>query len=186
MNFVTSALLASWVAIALLAFVVAGLVRQVHQLTRTGIGTGTRGASPRRAGIEPGQPAPAIGELLGRDGEIADDPPDGDVLLLFLSDTCQTCEDVLSAASDRLRGEGGDRLPAIRAVYAEPTVAVTDARVPILTGRLDLFDVYDAIATPYAVLVDATGRVARSEPLGSASALLGLLDSARPDQVRSS
>ncbi|AXK35757.1 hypothetical protein DVA86_27115 [Streptomyces armeniacus] len=184
MDFVTSALLASWVAIALLAFVVAGLVRQVHQLSRAG--TGTRGAPPRRAGIEPGRPAPAIGEILGPDGGSDRDPGNRDALLLFLSDTCQTCEDVLSAASDWIRREGGDQGPAIRAVYAEPSVAVTDSRVPILAGRLDLFDVYDAIATPYAVLVDATGRVARSEPVGSASALLELLNSDVPGQVRSS
>lgn len=37
MDFVTSALLLSWVAIALLALVVSGLVRQVHQLSRGGV-----------------------------------------------------------------------------------------------------------------------------------------------------
>jgi hypothetical protein len=131
-DFVTSALIASWIAIALLAFVVAGLVRQVHHLSKPGAGAAA-GPPAQRAGIEPGR-----------------------------------------------------RAPAMRAVYAERSVTAADSAVPVLTGRVDLFEAYDALATPYAVLVDATGRVARSEPLGSTSALLELLDSALPGPVRSS
>lgn len=173
MDFVTSALLASWIAIALLAFVVAGLIRQVHQLSRAG--TDGRGAPPQRAGIEPGRPAPGIGELTGDGGE---------AVLLFLSDTCHTCEKVLSAARDWAeRNEGG---PAVRAVYAEPAVTATDSVIPVLAGRADLFEAYDAVATPYAVIVDTAGRVARSEPVGSPSALLELLEHDLPGQVRSS
>ncbi|MET7640865.1 hypothetical protein [Streptomyces sp. NPDC005438] len=174
MDFVTSALLVSWVAIALLAFVVAGLVRQVHQLTRAG---GTRRASsPRKVGIDPGRPAPAIDELAGQDQ---------DAVLLFLSDTCHTCEDVLAAAGEWVRREAPEQL-AVRAVYAETTVTATDEVVPVLPDRADLFEAYDALATPYAVIVDRTGRVRRSEPVGSASALLELLKSDLPGQVRSS
>jgi hypothetical protein len=42
--------------------------------------------------------------------------------------------------------------------------------------RADLFARYDAIATPFAVLVDPAGRVIRSEPVGSRTALRRLLD----------
>lgn len=176
MDFVTSALLASWAAIALLAFVVAGLIRQVHHLSRAGAG---RSTPPQRAGIEPGRPAPGIGELVdGGSGAV----------LLFLSDTCPTCEDVLAAASDWAEREGGDQGngPAIRALYADASVTATgSSAVPVLAGRVDLFEAYDALATPYAVIVDTTGRVARSEPVGSPSALLELLDSGLPGRVRS-
>lgn len=174
MDFVTSALIASWIAIALLAFVVAGLVRQVHQLSRSG--TGGRGAPPQRAGIEPGRPAPGIGEIAG-EGRTA--------VLLFLSDTCSTCEQVLAVANDWVEGAGGDG-PVVRAVYAEPSVSAAGSAVPVLAGRVDLFEAYDALATPYAVIVDTAGRVARSEPVGSPSALLELLNPELPGPVRSS
>lgn len=174
MDFVTSALLASWVAIALLAFVVAGLIRQVHHLSKSG--AGGRGAPSQRVGIEPGRRAPGIGELVGESR---------DAVLLFLSDACRTCEQVMAAADDWVERAGGAG-PAVRAVYAEPSVTVTESAVPVLADRVDLFEAYDALATPYAVIVDTSGRVARSEPVGSASALLELLNSELPDPVRSS
>jgi hypothetical protein len=173
-DFVTSALLASWIAIALLAFVVAGLIRQVHQLSRAG--ANPAGPPARRAGIEPGRPAPGIGELAGT-GRTA--------VLLFLSDTCRTCDQVLEAA-EGWAGRAGGEGPAVRAVYAEQSVTASGSAVPVLAGRVDLFEAYDALATPYAVIVDAAGRVARSEPVGSSSALLELLDSELPGPVRSS
>lgn len=174
MDFVTSALLASWIAIALLAFVVAGLIRQVHQLSRSG--AGRRGAPSQRVGIEPGRLAPGIGELVG-DGRNA--------VLLFLSDTCRTCEQVMAVANDWAERAGGDG-PVVRAVYAEPSVTATNSAVPVLADRVDLFEAYDALATPYVVIVDTSGRVASSEPVGSASALLELLKSELPGPVRSS
>lgn len=78
MTFQTSALLLSWVAILLLALVVAGLVRQVHALGQ--------GASPRPGpGPAPGTRAPAFERL-------------GPGLLLFLDRDCGVCTDVLAAA----------------------------------------------------------------------------------------
>ncbi|MBM0256964.1 hypothetical protein [Micromonospora sp. 4G55] len=46
----------------------------------------------------------------------------------------------------------------------------------VLGEQADLFDRYDAIATPFAVVIDATGRIRRSEPVGSGAALRHLLD----------
>lgn len=168
MDFVTSALLVSWVAIALLALVVSGLVRQVHQLSRGGVAR-----SPGRLGVTPGSRAPHAGDLLAEGQE---------TLLLFLSADCRTCSDVLTEA-ERLV-EGPSDSPHVRAVYADaaPTSATT---VPVLDHRPDLFTAYDAIATPFAVIVDATGRVARSEPLGSPSALTELLAESPSTQLRS-
>lgn len=151
MDFTTSALLLSWVAIALLALVVSGLVRQVHQLSRGGV---VRSAG--RLGVAPGSAAPHADELLAADRE---------TLLLFLSAECRTCAEVLAAAG-RLDGPH-----AVRAVYAGDAPPATEAGVPVTENRPDLFTAYDAIATPFAVLVGTTGRVVRSEPLGSADAL---------------
>ena len=158
MDFTTSALILSWVAIALLALVVSGLVRQVHQLSR-----GHVVRSPGRLGVTPGSAAPHADELLAGDGK---------TLLLFLSAECRTCADVLAAAG-RLDGP-----PAVRAVYAGDAPAAPAAGVPVTGNRPDLFTAYDAIATPFAVLVGADGRVVRSEPLGSADALGDLVAAA--------
>ncbi|MCK1795244.1 hypothetical protein MTQ01_04310 [Streptomyces sp. XM4193] len=174
MDFVTSALLVSWVAIALLALVVSGLVRQVHQLSRGGGAART----PGRVGVAPGSPAPHAAELL------AEDRP---TLLLFLSPDCRTCVRVLAEA-DRVHtaADGTDAAggPAVRAVYADEAPAETHS-VPVLDHRPDLFTAYDAIATPFAVLVAAGGRVLRSEPLGAPEALHELLAELPASQPRS-
>lgn len=169
MDFVTSALLVSWVAIALLALVVSGLVRQVHQLSRGGA-VRTSG----RLGVTPGSRAPHSGELLAEGRE---------TLLLFLSAECRTCADVLTEAERLAEPEEADA-PRVQALYADaaPTTATT---VPVIDHRPDLFTAYDAIATPFAVVVDATGRVVRSEPLGSPDALRELLADSSPSQPRS-
>lgn len=169
MDFVTSALLVSWVAIALLALVVSGLVRQVHQLSRGGAAR-----TPGRVGVTPGSPAPHPGELL------AEGRP---TLLLFLSPDCRTCTRVLAVA-DRIHTDATGDHPEVRAVYAADAPAQGPA-LPVLAHRPELFTAYDAIATPFAVLVGANGRVVRSEPLGAPEALHDMLAELTVSQPRS-
>lgn len=176
MDFMTSALIASWVAIGLLALVVSGLVRQVHHLSRGGADPAVRRTRP---GLHPGAAAPAVGELFG------DDLADGGVLL-FLSADCRTCREVLAEA--RRRRENDPAGPTVRALYAGPAPDggnPGDGPVPVHAGRDDLFAAYDAVATPFAVAVDGRGRVLRSAPLGSAGALPDLLDDAFPRKAGS-
>lgn len=177
MDFMTSALIASWAAILLLALVVSGLVRQVHQLSR---GAPAAVSGPARPGLRPGAPAPAAGELFGTG------LADGGVLL-FLSADCRTCREVLAEARRRRAGDDPPG-PAIRALYAGPAprdATAADGPVPVHTGRDDLFAAYDAVATPFAVALDGDGRVLRSVPLGSPAALPELLDDAFPHPARS-
>lgn len=157
MDFVTSALILSWIAIFLLALVVSGLIRQVHQLSK-----GSRRVD--RVGVSTGTTAPDARRLLGDSGG----------MLLFLSPTCGVCSDVLDEAAQWINDAGAD--PAqIQAVYADapkehPVIAVAG-------GRSDLFDRYDVVVTPYAVVIDDTATVTRSEPVGSRNALRQLLNS---------
>jgi len=145
MSFQNSALLLSWVAILLLALVVAGLVRQVHALSR---------GAPEPAGLgpAPGTPAPAFDRL-------------GPGLLLFLDRDCGVCTDVLAAAGALDR--------PLHAVFAGPPPEEgTPPGVTVLTGEQDgLFADYRVPATPFAVLVDADGRVRAAQPVGSPEAL---------------
>ncbi|WP_062213545.1 hypothetical protein [Streptomyces sp. NBRC 109706] len=172
MDFVTSAVLVSWIAVALLALVVSGLVRQVHQLAKGGVARSTG-----QLGVTPGSPAPHADDLLA-EGQ--------DTLLLFLSAECRTCAEVLARADEFAGGPAAEAL-RVRAVYAGAAPAGAGTEVPVTDHRPDLFTAYDAIATPFAVLVGAGGRVVRSEPLGSAAALDDLLPEPqpRPSQPRS-
>lgn len=155
MTFQTSALLLSWVAILLLALVVSGLVRQVHALSSGGV------ARPEALGLRPGAPAPGFSRL-------APEPP-GPLLLLFLDHDCGVCGEVLEEAG-RSCAENG---LAVRALYR--TEAPEDTPVPAYAQQADLFAHYDAIATPFAALIDATGHVVTSEPVGARNALSTLI-----------
>ena len=159
MSFQTSALILSWAAILLLALVVSGLVRQVHALSAGGP---NRGPS---VGLRPGAAAPGLDLLAPQ--------PARPLLLLFLSGDCRTCAEVLSEAG---RHAWRDDV-AVRALYAGPVPAVAaDQPVEVHGEQADLFELYDAIATPFGVLIDRSGRVVHSEPLGSRSALGTLLE----------
>ncbi|TMR06480.1 hypothetical protein ETD83_04515 [Actinomadura soli] len=154
MSFQSSALLLSWVAILLLALVVAGLVRQVHAL-----GQGT--SSPTGLGPAPGTPAPSFDRL-------------GPGLLLFLDRDCGVCTDVLAAA---------DGLGPLHAIFSGPPAdgAAALPGATVLTGEQDgLFADYRVPATPFAVMVGADGRVRAAEPVGSPGALRAMtLEAAR-------
>ena len=144
MSFQTSALLVTWAVLLLLALVVAGLVRQVHALGR---------GVPQAAalGPAPGAPAPAFERL-------------GAGLLLFLDRDCGVCAEVLEAAGALDR--------PFRAVFSGPAPEGLSPGVTALTEeREGLFTAYRIPATPFAVLVDAAGRVRAAEPVGSPEAL---------------
>ncbi|TDC62338.1 hypothetical protein E1200_26120 [Actinomadura sp. GC306] len=151
MSFQNSALLLSWVAILLLALVVAGLVRQVHALSR--------GAPPpHRTGLgpAPGTAAPAFDRL-------------GPGLVLFLDRDCGVCTEVLSAAA---APDGPVPDGPLHAVFAGPPAGGVPPGARVLTGEQDgLFAEYGVPATPFAVLVGEDGRVRAAEPVGSAEAL---------------
>jgi hypothetical protein len=195
MDFTTSALIASWAAIALLALVVSGLVRQVHQLSRA------QPHRPGRAGITLGAPAPGLGtagpvDPAGLDGLLTPGRP---ALLLFLDAGCGTCVQVLAEAGawtirqGLAHDQGPDQgapaqdplAPQVLALYAGPAPEAGDGTLPVRGGHADLFTAYDVPATPYAVAIDVEGRIARSEPLGSPTALLRLLDDIHPATPRS-
>jgi hypothetical protein len=155
MNFQTSALIVTWVALLLLALVVSGLVRQVHALSS---GNARRAD---RLGLRPGSPAPDV-DLLGIRLP---------AVLLFLSEDCHTCAGVLDEA-----GRLGRNGPELHALYAGSVPPGSDVEPIAMHGwQADLFERYDAIVTPFGVVVGQDGRVVQSEPLGSPHALRGLL-----------
>jgi hypothetical protein len=159
MSFQTSALILSWIAILLLALVVSGLVRQVHALSTGNVGR------PGSVGLRPGSPAPRFRDLAP--------PSPATLVLLFLDHACATCDQLLDEAAAQVH-----RTHAVLRVLYRDTVSPKAAELPItvLGEQADLFDRYDAIATPFTVVIDETGHIRRSEPVGSRMALRHLLD----------
>lgn len=154
MSFETTALLVTWVAIVLLALVVAGLVRQVHHLTR----------APRTpdVGLTTGMPAPDLDRLAPEPGR--------PTLLLFLGAECPACHDVFEEALGQTEG------PPTRALFFDDALDVTPPdNMLVLADQGDLFQTYQVPATPYAVLVGADGRIRMAEPVGSVRALHALI-----------
>ncbi|GAA2414679.1 hypothetical protein GCM10010191_25890 [Actinomadura vinacea] len=156
MSFQTSAILLSWAAILLLSLVVAGLVRQVHALSG--------GAGPARRemlGPRPGSSAPEFDRL-------------GPGLLLFLDRECGVCAEVL----DSVVPDAAGRVSAIFSGPAPDGVGGTSwTGGTVLTDERDgLFVSYGVPATPFAVVVDASGRVRAAEPVGSPEALRELME----------
>ena len=159
MSFQTSALILSWIAILLLALVVSGLIRQVHALSAGTVGR------PGPVGLRPGSPAPRFRDLAP--------PSPATLVLLFLDSGCATCDHLLDEVTEQI-----PRTDAVFRVLYRQTVPPHAADLPmtVLGEQADLFDRYDAIATPFAVVIDATGRIRRSEPVGSRVALRQLLE----------
>jgi hypothetical protein len=159
MSFQTSALILSWIAILLLALMVSGLVRQVHALSTSNVGR----SGP--VGLRPGSPAPRFRDLAP--------PSPATLVLLFLDHGCATCDQLL----DEVAEEAQRTHAVLRVLYRDTVPAqATELPVTVLGEQADLFDRYDAIATPFAAVIDETGRIQRSEPLGSRMALRRLLD----------
>ncbi|WP_460407196.1 hypothetical protein [Actinophytocola sediminis] len=132
----------------LLAFVVAGLVRQVHAL-QAGAGLRAVPAGPR------------TGDQADL-GLLGTKPP---AVLLFLRSTCHTCVEALAETVDVL----GDRLPVL-ALY-EGAAAEVPPGVTALPDQSHQFATYGALATPFAVLVGADGRITAAAPVGSRTAV---------------
>jgi hypothetical protein len=147
----TSILLA-WVAIALLAFAMSGLLRQVQQLQ-----AGTLGA--RILGPEIGS-LPRTTLADGRSWA-------RQTVLLFLDATCESCGQIADALDHHAHGSADLELVAI---YPGPGNG-TAASVQVLEHQQQLFTDYRIPATPFGVRVDARGIVVAAAPLGSVSAL---------------
>jgi hypothetical protein len=178
MSFEATAMLVSWVAILLLGLVVSGLVRQVHALS-----TGRVRVRADELGLRQGTPAPELASLVPGAANTG-------TVLLFLSEGCAVCDEVLDEAVS-LAAAGGLRGIAVRAVFpgAVPEVGhagdAAGRALRLFGGRAALFERYQVPATPFAVVVDGAGLVARNEPVGSRHALRELLGRLAPGDAPS-
>lgn len=144
MSFTTAALLVSWLAIVVLALGLAGLLRQVQDLTRqvASLGSGVSTTS-------------LVGLALPAAGPIGSLRPVGGGLVVVISPGCTSCAEALDviAAHGLL-----DRTVAVSASTCEASGVqrcVPDAG--------DLIDRLGVPATPYLIAVDAAGEIVATE-----------------------
>jgi hypothetical protein len=163
MSSTTAALVLSWLAIAVLALAVAGLLRQVRELQLTVYrGVGTQFVSS--TGLDADQP------------RLHDVGPSGAKILLKVDSRCGVCDDAV------------DQLAAIacRGDNALAYVAVTDTDRPTwrrpgihLIVNPELYAAIRAPWTPAVFAIDDDGRVVNAAAAGDRDALSAFIVSAQ-------
>lgn len=161
MSFDTAAIVLAWVAILLLAFVVAGLIRQVHGLME---GAQSPGLVPGPRSGSPAPPIPSIGESWSNPA-----------LVVFVDDDCESCRDLLPEFV-RIARSGPDDWDYV-AAFAHASGGFAENGVAVIENQDRLFRSYRVPATPFAVLISADGLVVASQLIGSPDALVQFLQS---------
>ncbi|ANS79114.1 hypothetical protein SGUI_1718 [Serinicoccus hydrothermalis] len=162
MSFTTSALVLAFVAIALLALGLAGLLRQVTLLTRQleggpgagSPGTGTGAARTTRELVGFRLPEDLAAQVL--------DPGAGHTVLAFVSPGCSSCSLTLRAlAADPAVRDGALALGVVSAGSCEPALADAHgaARLTCRPQGRGLMDRLAVPATPYLALLDDGGTL---------------------------
>ncbi len=157
MSFEMSAILFSWVAIALLGFAMAGIVRQVHVL---------------REGLQPRirEPGPIIG---GQAASVRGVSMHDSSLLIFADSSCGKCDQVLA---EFLRTAEASQKSSMVVLYRGPANGLSGVRT--LPDQEELFEQYNVSATPFAVLVNR-GVIIAARPVGSVEIFREFVERAR-------
>ncbi|HEX8627818.1 MAG TPA: hypothetical protein VF755_06580 [Catenuloplanes sp.] len=145
MTTTTAALVLAWIAIVLLTLATAGLLRRVEQLS-------SRGALQ----AEPGEPVRGLQLPMSTYlGDLAGGP--AEVLLLFVSPSCATCQTAIDSIV--AAGPGGDyRIAVVTRDAAFEPLSVPDGWTR-LTSALGLFQILRVPATPYLVRLGPDGTI---------------------------
>lgn len=149
MTFTTAALLVSWLAIAVLALGLAGVLRQVGELRRR---VALGGSSGSGSGA-------MVGLGLPHSGPLARLRPDGGGVVVVIAPGCSSCHEAVGAL---LAAGLGPHTVAVSASTCE--VSGLQACVGDASAAIDLLAVP---ATPYLLAVDADGVIRGSGVPGS-------------------
>lgn len=157
MDFQSTALLLAWVAIVILSFAVAGLLRQLQLLASADV----EAQPARRMG-------PEIGQSMSEEN-VPGGP--GRRLVLFVDDSCVSCRGLitdLSATAVPIQ-------PPVSLVFPGGRIDGSPEALPTYEHQTTLFDRLHVPVTPFAVVIDEHERVEAAEPVGSANRLRRLL-----------
>ena len=154
MDFDSSALVLAWVAIAVLAFAMAGLLRQVVLLREALMAVHGGGLGPVI-----GRPAPVLPGI---------DYSGKTTVLLFADDECESCQSILGALSTAADDLGAADVVVLFRVGANGHPVTPDR---VFVNQSELFDQLGVNVTPFGVMVDGDARIAAAEPIGSVAML---------------
>jgi hypothetical protein len=159
MRLMSTAVVLAWIAIALLALGMAGIMRQVRLLSS---------GSPRERfvfGPRAGSPGPQLPSL---------EAIDGTALLLFLDKDCSTCRRVAPVFSEIASEHAGTSFVVM--FRGEQDGLVGDS-VLAFENQGVAFAEFHVPATPFVVAVDENGIVTGSSLIGSVHSLRGTIHS---------
>lgn len=162
MDWQTSGLILAWLAIAVLAFAMAGLLRAVRLLLLRQI--------PDSVHLGPPIGAPIPDTIVGHLSTHVEPNPHP-FLLVFANPGCTICRQVLPEIQQRL---GSRRWAVVSSTDGETDFSYVAA--PVITGQRGAFELLDIRITPFAVVVDPEARVADAAPLGSLAIARSFLD----------
>ena len=135
----SSALILAWVAIAILALAVAGLLRAVRVLANR--------QSPERLHV-----GPSIGETLPT--EVLASLNGSTYLVLFADASCGPCHTIAPALLDVASANGLSPILAVRADVGDLAESAAGIKQgDILSDQADVFSMLRISATPYAVVI---------------------------------
>lgn len=166
-SLVLAALAVSWIAVALLALVVANLHFRLAHLER---------ARPAAAEHTP------FGHLLGRDLVEVLGPrvAPGTRLAVVLSSDCASCERILTALREAMPP------PPLALLWRDgtpPAPPPLPAGATIVEDGAEVAQALGVLVTPFALVADAAGRIVRAAPVGRLEALTELLTEAGHDEA---
>jgi thiol-disulfide isomerase/thioredoxin len=162
MSVQASALILAWIAIAMLALAMSGLLRQVRALSAQ-----TTQPSARASALT-GAPAP---EFQGT--TLQWDRP---TLLLFVTSDCKVCQERLREL-ESLAEQDGDL--SYVAVFPGSADDLHSQRLQVLQNQSAAFSRFSIPVTPFGVVVTPGGVVAHAAAVGSSSALHQLTGTAK-------
>jgi thiol-disulfide isomerase/thioredoxin len=145
MSFQATALLLAWIMIVLLAFALAGVVRQLHMLAT--------GARQWVSGPRQGTRLEIEGLTGGRKK-----------VVLFADSACTSCDRVLPVFAEEAKAR---RSIEFAAVFRDDADGLNDPHVRVLANRSELFRRLSIPATPFAVALTGQGLVLDAYPSGS-------------------
>ena len=158
MSFTDSALLAAWLAIALLGFALAGVVRQVRVLSSSGI---TRLRSPDASNIGRQLPRELLTTYANRH------------VFLFVKPQCDVCEQRLEEL-DTLAVDQSQGL-AFAAVFPHAPNGFDGSHVRVFSSQARLLEEFPIPVTPYGIVATADGTIVGSRAVGSEEELRRLV-----------
>jgi hypothetical protein len=159
-----SGLILAWIAIILLAFACAGLLRQLRVLQSTQSG----GYAPQSLGPTPGEAiTPAV--AARNEWDLAN-------LLLFVRADCQPCSEVLQLMDQQL-GEADETAGV--ALFASEVNGFHGQTIEAVAHRHEAFEELAIPVTPFLVVVDRSGKVVATAPVSPSDDFARIVGEAR-------